>query len=211
MDTLLLDNDIYYVLAATDTMDDFLALLNISNERVFVLPTLKRVVMRHTKTYSAEQRERCDRYYTRFQETILNADEQVALNELAGINNLDSGEAQLLVRLLNNDNNTLATKDTRFVTAIKDIPNKLQHGIQGKIIILEHVLLYLYNEHGYEYMLSHFVPYCPFDKTISVLFSRGNQNSPKNFEDGLNSYIRSRINKCGDYLYPFNIKRAEAP
>lgn len=209
MDSLLLDNDIYYVLAGTDTLDDFLALLQVSDENVYVLPTLKRVVQGHTSTYAPEQRGRCCEYYARFRETILSEEEEDRVCEFTKIKKIDDGEARLLARLTSGGDRDLMTKDTNFVGALGKLPEEYKEKVKGRIMVLEHVLLFLYLRYGHAYMVEHIAPFCAHDKKLMVLLSAGGQADEESFAAGLQSYINKARNKYGELLYTFDDREGE--
>ncbi len=203
MNVLFLDNDIYYVLAATDTLDQFLSILGIRTESVYILPELKWVVHNHTRKYSPEQRARCCDFYNKFQEAILTQREEDLLPALLQVNGVDNGEARLLARLSNEDDGALLTKDTRFVAALSKTGLDIQSKVRGKIIILEHILFALYFRYGHAYIVRKFSDYIPFDKKLISILSSINQENEDSFKEGLDSNIRRRLIDLEPFLFSF--------
>lgn len=203
MNVLLLDNDLYYVLAATDTLDDFISILEIKDESIYVLPELRWEASKHTSRYPSEQSARCCELCRRFQSTILSQKEEELLSSFTQIDDINDGEAILFTRLLSSSDGVLLTKDTRFVTAIRKTSKDVQSAIHGKIIILEHILFALYQRYGHAYIVQKLSNYVQFDKKLLCLLSVVNQENEGSFKEGLESNIRQRIREHGLFLFPF--------
>lgn len=215
MPELLIDNDIFYLLAAAGVLDDVLTLLGVSKDRLHVLPSLKnpraaqsRLQRRSAspdRRYSEEHMQRvlAEIQRSRVQSVQLQDDSLERVAELTcRYTGIDEGELTLLVKLSEDtDCLLLATKDTRFVGALaeSDIPEKT--AVNGKIVLLEHVLALLHLKHGFDYIKEHFVPCRNYDRRlISIIGTTGKEAA---FLDGLTSYIKHDLASGGELLFCF--------
>lgn len=214
MPELLIDNDIFYLLAAAGVLDDVLALLGVSKDRLHALPSLKKAraaqrrLQRSTspdRCYSEEHMQRvlAEIQRSRVQSVQLQDDSLERVAELTcRYTGIDEGELTLLVKLSEDtDCLLLATKDTRFVGALaeSDIPEKT--AANGKIVLLEHVLALLFRRHGFDYIKEHFVPCRNYDRRLTSII--GTTGKEAAFLDGLTSYIKHDLALGGELLFCF--------
>lgn len=207
MSELLIDNDIFFLLSAAGVMDEVISIFNVDSARIYVLPTLKNVgAVRGWigNQYSEEhlQSVLSESQKDRYQGVLTCNPQRVA--EIQQQNNIDRGEATLLVKLSEGEGMMLlATKDTRFVGALaeSDIEEKIV--ANGKIVLLEHVLALMYEQFGYGYISEHFMPCVDYDRRLcAILGTTGNVAS---FVEGLTSYIRKDIELYGNLLREFPV------
>lgn len=207
MSELLIDNDIFYLLSAAGVLNDVLSLLGVSTERIQALPSLKKETAtrkRLCRVYSEEHMGQvlAETQADRLHGITLQQDELQRVSELALFENIDEGEATLLVKLSRNgDCILLATKDTRFVGALAKSDLEEKNEANGKIVLLEHVLALLYKQFGYGYISEHFLPCVDYDRRLSAIM--GTTGNAASFVEGLNSYIRKNMELYGDLLREF--------
>lgn len=209
MSELLIDNDIFYLLSAAGVLSDVLSLLDVATERIQVLPSLKNEKATRNRLRRVYSNEHIGQVLAAtqaggLQSITLQPDELQRIIELNNFENVDEGEATLLVRLSKSgDCILLATKDTRFVGALAESDFEEKNAAIGKIVLLEHVLAILYKQFGYGYISEHFMPCVDYDRRLcAILGTTGNVAS---FVEGLTSYIRKDIELYGGLLREFPV------
>jgi len=107
------------------------------------------------------------------------------LDKLAGIPDIDPGEAQLFA-LAAQGQLIAASGDKRALRAIKDIP-EVRDALAGRLVVLEAMLIRLCDEHGVSAIQARIDPIGTVDTVIQVCFSSGSADPVS----GLLSYYDS--------------------
>lgn len=96
------------------------------------------------------------------------------VEKLIGIEAIDTGEIQLLAAAAEY-NSILLTGDKRALQALKGLPDFTQ-ALDGKIAILEAILLVLCKQIGTEEVRRRILPLTTSDKMTEICFSQGNHD-----------------------------------
>ncbi len=103
---------------------------------------------------------------------------------------IDPGEAVLFATLRAHQNTVLITGDKRAIRALTDaVESILITPFNGRIIIVEQILLALLKAKGIEWLRDHVCPYRTLDKAIGVVMGSDCRASAESVETGLRSYI----------------------
>lgn len=117
------------------------------------------------------------------------------LDKLIGVEAIDTGEIQLLAAAAESDT-ILLTGDKRALQALKDLPD-FARALDGKIAILEAILLTLCQEIGTEEVRRHILPLIRSDKMAEICFSQNNHDPPR--------CLRSYYGQLAVDLTPLNL------
>lgn len=184
---LLVDTDIFIKLGASDLLEDALSLLNVSIEDSARLPALTYQLQGPTfkNKYGPAI---CDHILTiTGRMPIIGEAESTWADALVGIPDIDPGEAQLFA-LAAQASARIMTGDKRALRKIKDI-ELIRSRIQGKVIVLEGILIALCERFGSSQISERIKPTKKFDRTVEICF---HNNDPLS---GLRSYYSDLANQ----------------
>jgi len=117
-------------------------------------------------------------------EAVSNANPEV-LDRLIGLPLVDPGEARLLALVVSNGD-CIFTGDKRSLKTIKDLPDITQ-AVNGRIVILETLLMAMCDEHGPEWLRERIQPLRAHDRVVGVCFAEATTNP----RAALRSYLDS--------------------
>ena len=180
---VLIDTDAFCKLAVGGLLDDSVRLLGADLSRCGRLPALP---------YMLKRGRLRDRYGTSVCEELIplantmpvvSSTNDIYLNQLAGMSEVDPGEAQLLAKAAEAKLH-LITGDKRSLRSLKNI-SLITEDVAGRIIVLESLLLALCNSLGTEEIRRRVEELTNFDKMMSICFSELNEEPV----DCLRSYL----------------------
>ena len=180
---VLIDTDAFCKLAVGGLLDDSVRLLGADLSRCGRLPALP---------YMLKRGRLRDRYGTSVCEELIplantmpvvSSTNDIYLNQLAGMSEVDPGEAQLLAKAAEAKLH-LITGDKRSLRSLKNI-SLITEDVAGRIIVLESLLLALCNSLGTEEIRRGVEELTNFDKMMSICFSELNEEPV----DCLRSYL----------------------
>ena len=174
IDFCLSDNDVILKLAACDLLDDTLAVLNISTDNVYVLPTAKFVLAHAIQAYSSVVSARV----TQFLESVQTIDWEISPEEVLLFQDtlgIDAGEAILYSATGALQNFIVATGDKVSLKALAK-ESACQHiaaRLAGRVICLEQIIQLCIGRAGFDTIKSKIVPARRCDKALKAIFGSG--------------------------------------
>lgn len=149
---LFSDNDILIKLGLLNLLPDFLRLLKLTNEQVFIADTTPYSLPEQLKKYTKDPNiyQPLLNLVNSFQKVQI--DNIELLKKLNQIDNIDSGEAILAIKVIEDKNAFLATGDKRFLRAIQD--TEFSNDFNKRVYTFELSLLMLSEFLGYEVLKS---------------------------------------------------------
>lgn len=151
MDKIILDNDLFVILAGADLLDDWLTAIDISHESVYVLPELvpilKKGKSRICKAHcpyvieaSLAQVIKC--------KTLSVVDDE-AVSSFEGVKDIDIGEQKIFAHLISGDYIFAGTNDKRSIKAVCS-NEQLSQILEKRMVCLEQCLYALLQYKGWE-------------------------------------------------------------
>jgi hypothetical protein len=188
-----LDNDVLLKLSAYALLDDVIAVMNLTADRVYVLESAK-FVFRDSpsviRRYSQVAREQAIAFAENCQKVHadVGSDEFIALSRLK---HLDAGEAGLLTATKNVTAFVLVTGDKRCLSALASGVGieSIQQRLQGRVICLEQVILRLIRSLGFEVVKAQVLAAWDCDKSLQACFGSREQAAEANVVEALEGYI----------------------
>lgn len=121
---------------------------------------------------------------------------------LAGVDNIDVGEAELFAIMAERPEFRLLTGDKRSLVALASTPelHSLYRSLSGRIICLEVAIERLIREMGAAPIARALTPLRKYNRMLSAVFSRGEETPVEDCLDGLSSYINDLVRKTGPSL-----------
>jgi hypothetical protein len=201
----LWDTDILLKLSALDLVQETLQLLQLSEQDVYLLPSLpyrlRKPGRRLVSRYGREGIQRAQQFVQRAGLVGFPYDES-ELDLLSGILDIDEGEALLYASTYALQEFWLLTGDKRSLAALAEAPNcqAIVARLSGKVICLEQIIVHILRSHPFEMVLNKVVPARECDTAIKVAFGSGNQTELSRAIDTLDEYIRELRAKTGNLL-----------
>jgi hypothetical protein len=182
---LLVDSDAFCKLAIGGVLEDALALFGADVSSCHRLPALPHMLRRGRLRKTLGDAAADSLIPLANAMPILPQSDAAWLDRLTHVSAIDPGEAQLFAVAAKHEFLVLSG-DKRALLALKDI-----HGfplaLQGRIAVIEAVLLALCKSLGPEILRQRLQPVLKLDKMIGICFSPGNSNPP----EALESYYKS--------------------
>jgi hypothetical protein len=211
---LLADNDFVLKIASFNLLPEAIALFAIEPSDVYVLPTLKYMLARRTKSLVAqcgpEGIARAEAFIQNVREIdgIPDSEDMYSLNNVTDPNTgqlfIDPGEQVLFASARHFENPLLATGDKRCLFGLTAAPSceAIHERLKGRVICLEQVLLWLIASNGFDYVVSRVVPVLELDcdKAIRSAFGSGYNASSSNVVYALQLYVDEVSNKTAGLL-----------
>lgn len=198
---LLIDNDIFILLAGCGLLADTVALLGFAPEECARLDTLPyflcgRKVARH---YPQPIRDAALAACQEMPPVPSDFDPAI-VERLAAVQNMDAGEALLFAILAAQPASLLTSGDKRALVAAASAPAiaDLRPLFAGRVICLESIYALLVRLYGATSLAARLAPVIPFHKTTSILFSPGVVALQGDVEAGLDSYVTLLRDQVGD-------------
>ncbi|WP_273383707.1 hypothetical protein [Actinobacillus porcinus] len=165
---LLSDNDILVKLGLLGLLPDFLKLLGVENNQVYITESTVYSLLAQLKKYTKDSdiHRVVLELVTQFQK-ISSIDIRL-LEQFSTVSDIDSGEAILATKMIENPSAYLATGDKRFLRAIKQ--TDFSKNFENRVYTFELVLLLLVESIGYERVKSKILETSQlFDKPLDGL------------------------------------------
>ena len=201
----LWDTDILLKLSALDLVQETLQLLQLSEQDVYLLPSLpyrlRKPGRQLVSRYGREGIQRAQQFVQRAGLVGFPYDES-ELDLLSGIPDIDEGEALLYASTYALQEFWLLTGDKRSLTALAASPNcqPIAARLSGKVICLEQVVIHSLSSYPFEILLSKIVPARECDTAVKVAFGSGNQTNLSHAIGALDAYISELRAKTGNLL-----------
>ena len=205
---LLVDSDIFALLAAVELLDELALALGIPVESVRRLPALGKQ-LRPGKSigrkYPELQRQKA---LTKCDATEVYSDRPAAMSlhaKLVSVDDIDEGEAVLLAALAEQQNWYLTSGDKRSLIALGQTTelSDVRDRVAGRILALECVLLLLVKRLGAAELGKRFQLIPGAHNTIDILFRFKNTFDDDESIRQITSYLNDLVQKMGrDLLYP---------
>lgn len=207
---VILDNDLFVILAGADLLDAWIEICSISSDSVFVLPSLPRILQRgkgklcqnHSSFVIKAARLQVEKYKT------LPLIEAEKIEIFENIEKIDIGERQIYAHLLSEDYILAGTNDKKSIQALHEHPRVAQL-IDRKIVCLEQCLCALIKHKGWSVVNQKILRLIQneqlegkkIDSRLSCIFSQYKPGED-NTRDALISFMTPLIELYGDVLYP---------
>jgi len=179
---VLIDNDIFIVLAGADLLSDALKLLGFQMQYTYRLGTLPHMLMGkklrsvYTEDVLNKAMEWTDKIAPITDEPIDDepADRMVAVKDDRGVSPIQPTDALLFSLVMENPNYYLATGDKKALIALaqNQILGDISAAVSGRIICLEVVIRSLIQNQGCHTVATAFNPLMSCHKTIGIVFSQ---------------------------------------
>lgn len=207
---LLLDNDVVDKLAQLDLLQEAKTLLISEFGKLIILDTLK---YKLCPKKESKRKKRNVIVMSRIEDFIKEdiieiscpVEDSDLVNALA-INDLDTGEMQLLQALFKPDNELLFTSDKKFLRALSNVEvlEKKLAQVNGSLICFEQIIYFLIKELGFEQIKSKFIQALEakieVDKALKCCFEGREQAIEDRVIENLRSYIDSIRTESGQLL-----------
>ncbi len=192
MRLLLADSDAAILLAASGLFGQLLGTLDLDLAHARRLDALPHML----------RKGRMRRKYGEFVETILAWCESVApiddavadceIRQLLVRDNIDPGEASLFALLFENPGYLLTTADKRSLRELASSEDLqvVRRSLAGRVICLEAAIEILVGKLGIRRVAEAFTPLRPYNRTLGVFFSRGEETREADCLEALHSYIQ---------------------
>lgn len=207
---LFVDNDVIKKLAALDLLDPAIEALGFTVEETYVLPTARFKFL--AGNAAKGQKKWGLRTHVRivdFLGRVRAIDEQFDRDlhdMLAGVENIDEGEAVLLAATASNDGALLTTGDKRCLAALAGAEGcgAAATKLAGRVICVEQVVLKVISHTGFEKVMQRAVPGLTElqDNALHVAFGSGAETKRANAEEALTSYVAELRGATGALLVP---------
>lgn len=205
---LLIDTDLFVLLAGAGLLGDLAECLGIPPENIRRLPTVQYQIKKPKFTLNIPPDELA-RLHSAITSTAAWTDspEDTSLLERLKVNNIDTGEAQLFATLLEHPVYLLGSGDKRAMIALGASPElvDVRAALQGRVLSLETALILLVQKFGAAYIGPKLKPLAAKNTTIYILFG-----TKTTFDDAeairqISSYLDDLVAKIGPpLLYPID-------
>ncbi|MDY5847517.1 hypothetical protein [Actinobacillus porcinus] len=166
---LLSDNDILVKLGLLGLLPDFLKLLGVENNQVYITESTVYSLPAQLKKYTKDSdiHRAVLELVTQFQK--ISSIDIGLLEQFSSVSDIDSGEAILATKMIENPSAYLATGDKRFLRAIKQ--TDFSKDFENRVYTFELALLLLVESIGYERVKSKILETSQLlDKPLDGLF-----------------------------------------
>lgn len=207
---VILDNDLFVILAGAHLLEPWLESFRISRDRVYVLPSLPRMLERRK---GALCRSHCEAVLKSAEEQVKNYKMlPVANNDIldyfAGIPNVDIGEQQIFAQLVTDEFLFAGTNDKKSIRAVCSKP-EIAEMLGKKIVCMEQCLCALIRCRGWKMVNDAIVQLKEkeeavgqrVDNRLNCIFSQ-RVSGENQIKDALNSFMTPLVAECGNVLFP---------
>lgn len=194
----LLDNDIIHKLIALQLFDEAISVLQLATTDLRVLPTAKFVFQRKRKQNIQYPDEIWAKVIHLVEACSTLSDPSPEQAEASAIetkqlerfrNEIQVGEAALIVATRLEPNFLLVSGDKRCMKGLAAIPQPIYQRLCGRMICLEQIILKLISELGFEAVRDRVLPMVDCDKTLKICFGYSMPAIEESVISGLTSYI----------------------
>ena len=204
---LLVDTDIFVLLAGAGLLDRTAELLNCSPDDLRRLDPVTHQLRKSKKfleKYSAEVRAAALQAARRVRPLTDRPVDDTLLQRLADIPDIEEGDAFLLASVAEHPSWLLTTGDRRAIIACATNPEarKVRKAVAGRIVPIETVLRLLVTTDGIGKIAPAFINVREYDKKLRVIFSEAGSTNLEHCLAGIDSNLRSLVRHVGDdFLY----------
>lgn len=199
---ILLDNDVLLKLATYDLIDEALNALKVQPEQVSVLPTAKYSLLpaknRLKRCKDEQTAVRLEAFLKTCSVISQDAIAPELVDELVGIQSLDSGEAVLFAYAATHADTIVVTGDKRAISAL--MSSDVTANIQGRVMTLESVFQVM-TALEVELVQVKVRAKPTADKSLTNVFGKSQAASVDSIREGLKSYINDIVKKTGGLLW----------
>lgn len=203
---LLLDSDIFVLLAGAGLLEEFILEAGFEVDQARRLDPLPRMLQggRLARTYSLALRQRAEAWCNRIRPVAqVPHSAYRVLQDLVTVPGIDPGEALLFAMAIATDQARVATGDKRacqmlaLATGLADARGQLR----GKVICLEGALELLVRRLPLPEVVSRLSFVRDFNRTLRILLSQGAKTPGASFLEALSAYSRAVGAELGDLLF----------
>jgi hypothetical protein len=205
---LLVDSDVFALLAAVGLLGELATSLGLSRESVRRLPALVKQLQQGKsigRKYPDAQREQALSVCKSTRPFVARAQEVALQARLVRVDNIDDGEAVLFATLAEQPFWYLTTGDQRSLIALGQAAElaDVRERVSGRILCLETVLLLLIQRLGAAEIGARFQPIQGVHTKIDIFFGYKETFDDATLIDQITSYLSDlRKNMGCDILYP---------
>lgn len=207
---VIVDNDLFVILAGAGLFEDWLAACKVSLADVHILPSLRKMLSKRngklSRNHCQETLDAAQRIADKL--TPLPMADNDALAAFNRIPDIDIGEQQIFAHLVTSDYIFAGTNDKKSIRALA-ANSELSARVGNKIICLEQAICALIAHKGW----------AAVNAAVSSLFVREKQSgknpdtrlqcifsqyapSEQNTQDALNSALHELVTECSTVLHP---------
>lgn len=184
------DNDILIKLAGCDLLIPFCEAIQTQEIDVFVTPSAKFSIPQQSrkKLNNPQAIQQLQEFIGRtaiIQDVVPQTE---LLDKLLNTQNIDGGEAQLILSAYNSPSSKLATGDKRCLSSLLNAPslNEIANGLNGRVYTLETAMLILISRLSFDVINQKVIERCVVDGTLNLAF--GEQRAAEHAIACLSSY-----------------------
>ena len=203
---LLIDSDVFLVLAGAGVLDQAIELLGCDRDCAFRRAPLPQMIGRSASLqacYSADVRRRAQVACTQIA-GIGDRPRDDILQRLLTVTDIDDGEALLYGLLAECPLYLLASGDKRAMLALSGEPSvaDIREAVAGRVICLESILRRMVLRDGVNKVAPHFRCVRDSHQSLRVILSDANSSDQAQCLKALDSYLRDLTRAVGqDFLY----------
>lgn len=186
---LLVDSDAFVLFAAAGLLDRVIACLGFHASDVRRLAALSAILRRGKKFADLTETERamalleCDRIAP-----LRESPTADTLQQIAGIGNIDGGEAALFAMCHDNGSAVLLTGDKKALRGLAGGAPSFCARLHGRVVCVEQVLARIVGTDGLATVAAALVERCKHHKTLVVCFSEVNRADQRECLQALRAY-----------------------
>lgn len=184
------DNDILIKLAGCDLLLPFCEAIQTQDSDFFVTPSAKFAIPKQGKKKLTNPQclQQLHEFLGRtniIQDVVPQTE---LLDELLNAQNIDGGEAQLILSAYNSPSSKLATGDKRYLASLLATPSlsEIANSLAGRVYTLETAMLILISRLGFDAINQKVIERCVVDGTLNLAF--GEHRTIDNAVECLSSY-----------------------
>lgn len=196
MRTLFFDTDLLLLLSTLEYFDTTLGLFKVERRQVYILDTVQYLIKspRLKQQHGEQAIARLQLLLPDFKTlTGLSEVERRVLRALAPVEEVDPGEALLIAKTVSTPEAILLSGDKRWMLALckREINSvrRVKKKLQRKVVSLEHLLLALLEEVGFEKLFRAVTKSNLPHTILRILFRRDVEDPEDHCREGLFSYL----------------------
>jgi len=202
---MLVDSDIFIILAAAGVLETAASLLEFEPEDIRRLPALENQLTRgraFRKNYPRQIRQAALRACSCIRPIEQRPSDPRTLDQLAAVSDIDLGEALLYALAAERPAYILASGDKRAMRALaRDTRLKnIRDALAGRLLCLEAAVAMLVRRGDITALAKAFAPLCSVNAVLRVAFSRGAATTTKQCLQALRTYLEELESEVGSDL-----------
>ena len=206
---LLVDTDLFVLLAGAGLLNDLAECLGIPTESIRRLPSLQSQIKskRFIDKIPVDELARLQAAISHVTPWTDSPADTTLLERLQTVPDIDPGEALLFATLYEQPVYLLASGDKRSMVALGNAPelDDVRQSVRGRILSLETALTLLIRRLGANVIGPRLRPFRERHQTVSILFGYKTEFDDQESLDQIRSYLNDLIKHIGsDLLYPLD-------